>query len=158
MFRSIASVASDTTTRSWQIKPRGQYSTRCVREIAPATNVCSSLKRWLDDTRPGDLHRDNTGRVLDVPLRCRRGARLLVRTWCRFHHVALGDVHKSDDDAVDLFVHGAIRPDAHVVPAAAAATHFGANRSGIREHRPRILHEVIVLQLVRKIGDRAAFV
>ena len=26
------------------------------------------------------------------------------------------------------------------------------------EHRPRILHEVIVLQLVRKIGDRAAFV
>ena len=76
----------------------------------------------------------------------------------RFRLMPLGYIDKGDNDAVDLVLAGAIRPQPHVVPAAVAAANFAPQRYEVGQYRAHIFDQIIVLQPMDEIGDQAPFV
>jgi hypothetical protein len=72
--------------------------------------------------------------------------------------VALGNIDEGEHHAVDLVIDRAVGPQAHVVPAPAAAADFAPDRGEIGKHRAGMLDQVLVLELMGKVGDRPALV
>ena len=80
------------------------------------------------------------------------------RTQALLHRFAFGHVDESDHHAVDLVVYRAIRSHPQLAPAAVSTANLAHSRGQLVDYHACVINEVLILELVGKIGNWPAFV
>jgi hypothetical protein len=80
----------------------------------------------------------------------------LLRAALRFLAILRVELGECDHHALDPVVSCAVWPQAHVVPLVVASANRITDRYEVGDHSARVLDQIVVLKLVRKIRDGAA--
>src|SRR5262245_410375 len=71
---------------------------------------------------------------------------------------SVADIDKGNDNTINLVIDGTIRTHPHIVPMPSPAFHLATYRREIVQDYFRVLGEIGIVELVRKIADGASFV